>query len=417
MIMRKFFAILCLLTAFCLPAVAQNRIAITITITNSPYPTNGDTLTVNGDTRTWTNATPTATGILEDSSLGGCATNLFNAIANRSFTGPLVLSQPTSNSIYMIGSIGQAMAASLLTNWGSISYYTNTVISGVPVVIPISGEIQSATAISVASGIVAGVNAYASNVFLNSLLPSGVITNTNATIAGVKTNWNVGGTNAASWAYVTNDVTIGHDLTTLSGDITSGNDLSAAGDSYAGGTFYGGGSGITGLYASQLTGGTLPYTVLPSGVITNTNATSVILSSSLTVGGVTYPSQVQSGTYTGSNNWTGDIAYPGATMSGIANGGNADVPTGTNVFFYVSGPSGAFYFAGLAGGRDGRVITIENSTGYTMSFSNESGFESSSAANRILTGLGGGSGVTNTNNPGFVKLRYNGTSARWEVLP
>jgi hypothetical protein len=50
----------------------------------------------------------------------------------------------------------------------------------------------------------------------------------------------------------------------------------------------GSGAGLTSLNASQLTSGTVPYAVLPSGVITNNNAASVTLAANLTVAGNTF---------------------------------------------------------------------------------------------------------------------------------
>jgi hypothetical protein len=141
------------------------------------------------------------------------------------------------------------------------------------------------------------------------------------------------------------------------------------------------GSGLTGLQASNI-----------SGVFVNTTN--------------------QSSTFSGTNTWNGDIAHPATSAGGLAAGYNADSPTSTNYFIQLSGPTGNFTNVGIVGGRNGREIVLENATGYSMSFLNQSGLEST-AANRIITGTGSGGVVTSTNNPGFAHLIYDSTQSRW----
>lgn len=171
--MKKLLSTILILLALCLPAVAQsNRITITITITNSPYPTNGDTLTINGDIRTWTNSSAATNAILEDPTLGGCAFNLLTAAATTPFAGPVQVYSPASNVVVFVGQPNEAMVASLATNWGGVSYQTNLVSSGVPVVVPFTNEAQSTTAQFEAGNLVAGINAFTSNTWADNVLPA-----------------------------------------------------------------------------------------------------------------------------------------------------------------------------------------------------------------------------------------------------
>jgi hypothetical protein len=118
---------------------------------------------------------------------------------------------------------------------------------------------------------------------------------------------------------------------------------------------------------------------------------------------------VSTGTYTN----RGDLSFDSLANSSLANGNNAAVSPGTKVYMKVSGPTGAFAINGLTGGRDGRTIIIQNSTGFTMTIANNSGVDPT-AANRIFTGTS--ADITVTNNPGFVQLIYDAATSRWGVM-
>lgn len=121
-------------------------------------------------------------------------------------------------------------------------------------------------------------------------------------------------------------------------------------------------------------------------------------------------------TYTGTNNYKAgsDIAYARFPITSLANGNNAAIPVGTNVFIEVSGPSASFTINGInaAGAmRDGKEIIIANQTGFQMTIANESGTDPT-AANRIRT-LGSATDLVLTN--AIVKLIYSGNNSRWLV--
>lgn len=98
--------------------------------------------------------------------------------------------------------------------------------------------------------------------------------------------------------------------------------------------------------------------------------------------------------------------------SSLANGNNAAVSIADRGYVKVSGPTAAFTINGIAGGSDGRIVTIQNSTGYTLTIANDSGTDPT-AGNRIYTGTGGD--ITQTNNPGVVTLIYDSAASRWVV--
>jgi hypothetical protein len=115
----------------------------------------------------------------------------------------------------------------------------------------------------------------------------------------------------------------------------------------------------------------------------------------------------------GTNNWTGDLAYVSRNNDAIANGNNAGVILGTNVYVRLSGPTGAFTIAGFVAERNGSFHIVEMPSGYTGTLANQSGLDAA-AANRIITGTGGD--LTFTNQPPFIQVIYDGAAARWKVV-
>lgn len=388
--------ILFILSIFSMPPTmeAQTRITATITLNTSPYPTNGDTVTVNGSVRTWVNATPTVTQILEDPTIGGCATNMFDAFSANGFTGPLYLAQPSSNVITLQGQIGQALTVTLSPSGiGSVTYYSQTVVSGVPVVVPITSEIQSTTAVMIASELVTNINTLSTNPFTANLLP------TNNFLPATNAN---GGT--ISNLQATNLMGV-VPLTNLPAAVTNASQYIAATNGNA--------ATLTNLQAGNLVG-TVPLTNLPTAV-TNTSqyvaATNGTAINPTLSGGQSLSHTNQSSIFSGTNNWVGDIAYPGVALGTLATGENADLVTSTNIYIRVSGPTGAFSIDGMAGGREGRQLLIENDTGYTLTVRNNSGLEST-PGNRIYTGPSAADQVF-IGSPSIIAFIYNGTSARW----
>src|SRR5678815_2413313 len=122
--MKYIFTILALV--FALNASAVDRVTATITITNNPSAAN--TVTVNGNVRTW-RASPTvpSTEITLGANIGASATNLFRHFATYALSGPVTLGFSSSNIITVQGAIGQAMAASSSATWATITYTTNAV--------------------------------------------------------------------------------------------------------------------------------------------------------------------------------------------------------------------------------------------------------------------------------------------------
>lgn len=115
---------------------------------------------------------------------------------------------------------------------------------------------------------------------------------------------------------------------------------------------------------------------------------------------------------TGTNRLNGDLSTLPHTISSIAAGNNAGVLV-TNVLQRITGsPAGAWNLNGIAGGRDGRLLTLYNDTSQIMTLVNESGVDPV-AANRIDTLIG--TDIT-TGSRSVVQLFYDGNRSRWIVM-
>ena len=291
-----------------LTASAASRIQATLTVTNGT--TNGLTLVVNADTRTFTNVF-SATEILTNSTIGGTATNVYNALATNGVAGPVIPTQTGTNIITLLGWINQAMTVSA-TGWGDIAYSTQAVGTANAIRVPMSVE-AATNATNFASQLVSDLSTYSTNAFgTNSVaLSNFVALITDQTISGNKTftgtntftnsTWNAGTISNATisagtltnntitnptinggirWGG-TNDGTHSRAVTITNSTWLAGQFTNSADNTFRGTNYIGRGV-VTNLYAASFTN--------RSGVITN-----------LSVVGALYPysndcSQVQIGT-------------------------------------------------------------------------------------------------------------------------
>ena len=124
-----------------------------------------------------------------------------------------------------------------------------------------------------------------------------------------------------------------------------------------------------------------------------------------------YSGGISNATYRGTNNIVGDLSFTWTNNTAQAAGDNSATDINRSVKVWLQGMgASAFTTAGIAGGREGRVVTLWNTNGATWTIGNQDGAEAT-AANRIKTGTGGD--VTITNNPGYAEFEYNATDSRW----
>jgi hypothetical protein len=108
---------------------------------------------------------------------------------------------------------------------------------------------------------------------------------------------------------------------------------------------------------------------------------------------------------------SGKVSVSQQVNTALVNGANNDVVlSGKSYVKIKAGPTGAFSITGIAGGTDGRMVLLHNSTGQNMTIANEA---LSTAANRILT-LTGADFVSTGDC--FVRLIYDADALRWIVM-
>jgi hypothetical protein len=158
--------------------------------------------------------------------------------------------------------------------------------------------------------------------------------------------------------------------------------------------------------------------ILSTGTWNGTTATNVGLHVNAT-GGTTNYSAIFEGGNVGVNTTSpaakvdvsGDVAtrYSAYTAS---NGTNNDIAVGATSFARITGPTAAFTITGIAGGVDGKILVLYNSTTQSFTLSNENA--SSLAANRITSLNSTGDIVIN--GKGAVKMIYSAADSRWLVM-
>lgn len=159
------FLILILILILISPASAADitRISALLTITNAPT-TNGQTLTVNSSTRTWTNNTVLnpAIYILTNSTVNGSTTNLFLHLAQYRFVSSLNVTYADTNALRFQAAVNQPLSVSVGGSWASVTYSTQLVSTPftVPVRVPFDVE-NSTNRVTIADLTVRGLNDFA----------------------------------------------------------------------------------------------------------------------------------------------------------------------------------------------------------------------------------------------------------------
>ncbi len=403
--------------------MAVDRITATLVVTNGT--TNGQTFTVNGNVRTWTNVVSLpASHVLTNNAAIGAKTNLYNAIALVPFSQVSIIDRG-SNSFDLVGASGLSLTVSPSAGWASLSYSTQTVSSMTAVRVPVSAE-TAGVRTNVASGIVSAISGpeNTNQISQASTAVAQLLGTTNAqTISGAKqfnnsSNTFVGTVIAGAGSVVTNT---GNTATlTIQGNAGVGGQAQSIQSTPGGLTINTSPGGAVHFSSGVTLGGDITLstysligtaaTISDSGIFgTGTGITNIagtnILAGTIRAGQI---SPLGLG-LTGTNTIGGDLAFVRYALSSLADGNNAGIIVGTNTFVEVSGPTNAFTINGIAGGRDGKYLMLLNQTGQNMTVAHQSGTDPT-AANRIIT-LSGADRVTTGN--GAAILIYSGAASRW----
>lgn len=419
--MKKLLALLLILAAF--PALAVDRITLSISITNNPI--DGNTLAVNSGTRTWkTNVTTAGTQILIGSSIPDTTTNLFRHALAYPFSGPVSVIWVSTNQIKLVGEAGNAVSYSASGTWASFTTSTQAVTTLTTIRVPLSGETASVQTNN-ATQLVAGINSYSQTPLSDTATATANLVNLaqTQTITGAKTFTNAaqvwsGGyaTNAqidaAKLKYITNNSPLKF--------YTSGGarQYGIAPDA----------NGIPSLYYIFSTDDlSTPGNYSPSPAnLLNVNSANFIYGQLQAANNWTLSNNfaLASGTFTNAANWNptvngtatfqSDARFTRYDLTTLASGNNAAIPIGsTNIYVRIpSGPTAAFTINGIASGANGRFLILENATGYAMTVANQSGTDPT-AANRIATYSGTDISTVGNCVAMFV---YDSSASRWKLV-
>lgn len=142
-----------LIACFLTPAaMAVDRVTASIAVTNAAGTTNGQTFTVNGNVRTWTNnVVVSQSQVLTNSTAAGAKTNLYNEIGLNAFSQVVILDAGSTNFQLQAAS-GVALTVTPSAGWATVSYSTQVVASAVAVRIPYTAE-APAQQTNIASGL------------------------------------------------------------------------------------------------------------------------------------------------------------------------------------------------------------------------------------------------------------------------
>lgn len=433
-------------------AAAVDKVTATVAITNAAGTTNGQTITVNGDVRTWTNnVVVSSVQIATNATPTGAKTNMYAQFGLNPFSQVVELDAGSTN-IQLVGNAGVTLTVTLSAGWGSVSYSTQSVSELRTYRVPSSAE-AAAVRTNNNSYLMAGLrdpsdtnqfyesdfqvanlvgitnnqaitgkkdfnNGYGSyNGALSSYAPLVLLSSGSNSVAEIR-GVNAGpSTNRlfstpAGWSFAS-PIFLGGNLTI---GIYAINGLNCSINSNG---FFGAGYGVTNVSGSNVINGALIANVSGSNVIDGPLIAN-ISGTNLVAGSVKSPALATEGLrFNGTNTFAADadIAFTRKALSTLANGINQDVIVGTNTFIEVSGPSGAFSIEGLTGSpnRDGKFVIILNQTGQNMTIAAEGGATGNDpvAANRILTMTGADRATTGN---GATMLIYSAAVSRWILI-
>jgi len=151
---------------------------------------------------------------------------------------------------------------------------------------------------------------------------------------------------------------------------------------------------------------------LPQLTTTERDALTGVTGNTTTAPGLTiYNTTTSFIEYWDGTRWTHcNCASTGMSHFTAVNGTNPDCDMGSGSFIKIIGPTAGFSISGIAGGYDGKIITIYNSTANNMTILNDA---TSIEANRILTLTGIDLYTTAA---GSMTFQYDAEAARWILI-
>lgn len=195
--LNLFVGLALLLVGVSLPAA--ELVTSTVTLTNLPTG-NTNTITINGSTRTWTNAASSSpsTQIQTTNSVVNSATNLYLHLATYTPGAGFIISQTTASNVTIKSLPGVALTVSIAGLWASVSYVTNQTTNTFSVRVPITVE-NATNQTNIASLLVSALNLATNSLNTNAPALGNFLTkgaSPRQTISGPVTFSSLSGTNS-----------------------------------------------------------------------------------------------------------------------------------------------------------------------------------------------------------------------------
>lgn len=154
--------ILCVLW-LALTVSAASRISMTVTVTNVPVTSN--TFTVNGATRTWTNASSSTTILTNLVGLGPSATNLFDNYSSYTVGSGIIVRWLGTNQMRFEAPLGISLSGSATGSWATVTMTTQSGPSTFTALWPLENMVGETNRTNQGSALVYGLGIYSTNAF------------------------------------------------------------------------------------------------------------------------------------------------------------------------------------------------------------------------------------------------------------
>lgn len=477
-IITQSIAILAALFLLALTCFGEDRVTLTITLTNNPV--TGNTFTNQSTARYWTNYTSALTintnvpASATNNLIERSTTNLFTALVTYPSSGNLIPGWLTATQITLIGQVGETVTASANGadwdgGWCDLTFTTQAVTRRFPVTTPLLSSLTPAQATNVASLILSDLSLLSTNLWASNALALARFVASNGVFYGrVSNSAAIGGnvyrlTNGVYWTpklatpTFTNAVNYGNSfsspgtgagsdqfgyiaeasgesaLAVGSGSVASdiysvalgywaaasdADAMAIGSNSDASGTnavALGNGAVANKMNAMAIGTGSTAYhsNAVALGVGAATTATDQIVlgngAHNVVMPGVLSSAAQTNSTFKGTNQVTGEWNWTATAVNTIAAGNNTLTPGATTLLHLTGNPGTNFVICSLTNWAPGKMLRIENDTGYPMTIAHESGYDSY-AENRIVCPDGADVRLTGRRT---VTLIYNGTDDRW----
>jgi hypothetical protein len=459
--MRQIFCILFLALSVIIGDAATRKV---LQIDVSGVPVDGNTLVINGATRTWkTSVTTPATQIAIAATAALSKDKLFLHIAANPYSGPLILQSVDADSIKLTAQVDGALAYSQTGSWATFTLSSLVVVSAYNVRMPITVE-PAATRIVIANDLVTAM-ASATGTFgtadahmANFASLTGTQTVTSKTLQSgnldsitIRNGSTDNNTSIETTAYqgihfnnynnTARKFTIRPNnngypsIFDTSGLATDDDDvsptdatLSANGDALL--NVYGADARYLRKTAANIITGaiTTSANITATGVSTfsNINASTIngsTIATAASIGGTIGAlslgtisnTTIVGATVTGQIKFDSDgQLHHGRLDNTTITGGNATLNPDKATFIRFTGLTADVNLVGISGGADGRMLYIYNNhDSWDLKIMNDSSLETT-AANRIYTNTKADKGGSNGMNMGI--FIYDSSASRWIML-